>query len=264
MALKPAKQLLRHAVGLQLPQPEAGMDARELLQPDALQQWKLRSGLLNSDATDGDADKLRLLAAGQLPAEPVGSILFEQYQHSVSPQRQKLAELTNDAEARPLAIAVELEGAVIRGELDNIFPIGRVVSNPSKITHERKLQLWLEHLLMSSMGKNRSSHLLAKEKHTEFAPLSGELAISALQPWVEAWHALTEGPVLFDAETGYFANKGSGSKPPEQRLREAATDPWVRQLYGNEPEFDAAAASWAERLYAPYVENLGKDVGYGR
>ncbi len=264
MALKPAKQLLRHVVGLQLPQAEAGLEDVELLQPDALQQWQLRNGLLNSGALDGDASKPRLLAAGQLPAEPVGSILFEYYQRSVSSQRQRFSELTEGAEAKQLPIAVELEGAIIRGELGKLYSAARVVSSPSKITHERKLQLWLEHLLMCASNIDRPSYLLAKEKHTEFAAVSVEFAVAQLQPWVEAWHALTEGQVLFDAETGYFANKGSGSKPPEQRLSEAASDPWVRQLYGREPQFDAAAANWAERLYGPYVENSGKDFGYGR
>lgn len=257
MAYKPAQRLMRTALDMQLPQEEQSLSDRELLQLDGLQQWKLRTGLLSDDV-----DETRLKASGKLPSEPVGSILFEAYESSVNAQREKQRMIVDGAELKTVDIVVELEGAVIRGELANVLSTCRVVSSASSISHERKLQFWLEHLLLCASGRKCDGYLLSKENFTEFKSLDAGVASRYLQPWVEAWHALSEGPVLLNVETGFFENKGTGTKLPEQRLAEASSDPWVRQLYGRAPQFDAAAASWAKRLYAPYVENIGKDLGY--
>lgn len=146
----PSKGLLHRRLGVYLEDDEGGLLDREPTQIDAgLEAWALRNKALKAglDGVSEEEVYERLRLSGALPLGVPGKIAFEQASAAV-PWLVAEHRARTSGEARAMSIDVMLEGARLVGQVDAIYPEGRVVAQASGMSAKHEVGLWLTHLAL--------------------------------------------------------------------------------------------------------------------
>lgn len=236
----PPAYLLNRRLGIYLTPEQTEVRAREPLELDALERWKLGALLLEHSlaGTEPDASERLLRGRGQLPLGPWGRKVLEDRRAEALSIAELVRERRAGAELEPLELAVVLTGGPrVTGSLDCMFPGGRVVHTFSKPSPRRLLELWIRHVALAASGHAVKSTLVSRDKDYRdnvrprvqvFGALERERAAELLEELVTLFVAGQARPLPFLAQVSHCylfgircGTKKKGPKTPAEALSSA-------------------------------------------
>jgi exodeoxyribonuclease V gamma subunit len=191
----PPAYLLNRRLGIFLSADRPEVRAREPLDLDALERWKIGALLLEHHLNDVDADASeRLLrGTGALPLGAWGRKVLDDRRAEAEGIGELVRERRRGAELEPLEVSIVLEGRpCVRGTIDCLFPGGRVEHTFSTPSARRLLALWIRHLVLAASERVARSTLVARDTRPSvqvFEPIAPEHAKRLLGELVELFVA---------------------------------------------------------------------------
>jgi exodeoxyribonuclease V gamma subunit len=256
----PPRFFLRERLGVQLPMAAAALSDDE---PVALASHReLRRRLYEAPGLDAAC----LRAEGLLPAGVWGERLWQEEAGLVRRLRQRRDGLDTPA-LPPVEFEWSWEDMTLSGQLGDLTPLGIVrVSLEHAIYPSDVLQLRLAHLvlcLLQPAGVACESRLLGLRESYTLEPVDDPAA--ALADLLAAYReGLTQPLPLFRRASPVFVTSDGnldkarrGYTGDEYNVGDCQ-DAWIRLLWRDTDPCDARFAHWADRLYGPLKEVLGK------
>lgn len=255
----PQRFFLRERMGVQIPYATDALQDEEPV--DITDKRELRQRLYHQ-STLGVAS---LRAEGLLPSGMWGTQLFGEQAGQVDEVRTKVEALqATPVEAAPVHLTVD--GVTFTGVLDDLTSVGLVrVSLENKLYATDVLRLYFAHLLLCATrpaGVELRSYLIGLDKEVILEPVADPLKLLAdfaaayqeglclpLPLFRRASPVWIKKQSLDEARKAYEGNDyntGDGE------------DAWINMLWRNADPCDERFIHWAERLYGPVVEEVGK------
>lgn len=236
----PPAFLLNRRLGIYLNPEQTEVRAREPLDLDALDRWKLGALLLEHSlaGTDPDASERLLRGKGQLPLGPWGRKVLDDRRAEALSIAELVRERRSGAELEPVELAIALpEGPRVVGSSDCMFPGGRVVHTFSKPSARRLLELWIRHVALAAAGHGVKSTLVSRDKDYKdnvrprvqvFGVLERDQARALLAELVTLFVSGQARPLPFLAQVSHCyllglrrGTKTKGPKTPAEALNSA-------------------------------------------
>jgi exodeoxyribonuclease V gamma subunit len=257
----PPAYLLNRRLGIFLNTDRTEVRAREPLDLDALDRWKIGAPLLEHCLNDipADASERLLRGTGELPLGAWGRKVLDDRRAEAEGIAALVRERRHGAELETLEVTIALDGRPrVVGTLDCLFPGGRVEHTFSKPSPRRLLALWIRHLGLAASGRVARSTLVARDEERPsvqvFGTLAPERARALLAELVELFVAGQTRPLPFLATVSHCyllgirrGTKTKGPKSPAEALNSA-----VYEYDGKEAERDPHAPLAFDRLLPPF------------
>lgn len=280
----PSRRFLQLCLGLTLRKREDTVDDREPIMLDPLARWRLGDRLLQR-ALRGEslADLYPLIcAAGELPHGRLGRCAYE----AIAPEVEAIAKAAfaarGGARAAPLEIDLRVDGVRLTGLLRDLWPLGQVAAQYSRLGRQHELKHWIRHLVLNAACGRRRTVLVGR-------PPDGSEAVREIVSWrpvadperelaslLELYRIGQRYPLpLFRRSSRAYAEALRHGHSHARALDVAAREwtnfnglgdgdePHVERLYGGRPPFSAelppgvpSFAEVARRVYDPFFEHL--------
>jgi exodeoxyribonuclease V gamma subunit len=175
----PPAYLLNRRLGIYLSSEQTEVRAREPLDLDALDRWKIGTLLLEHclAGVSPDVSERLLRGKGELPLGAWGRKVLDGRREEAQSIAGLVRERRAGAGLEPIELLLQLEdGPRVLGSVDAVFPGGRVEHTFSKPSARRLLAAWIQHLGLSAAGRGASSTLVSRDEK---------------QPRVQVFEALT-------------------------------------------------------------------------
>jgi exodeoxyribonuclease V gamma subunit len=206
----PSKGFLYRRLGVFLDDRGDALDEREPthIEP-GLEQWSvLNSALKQTLAGDSEEDVYeRMRLSGALPLGTPGRIAFDQATAALAALTDHYESLAL-GEAFALPVDVQLGETRLVGQVDQLYPGGRVIAQASGSSAKHEVALWLPHLVRRAIdpGPPAPSMLIRKsgggaEVLRLGTALTGEEARRHLEAILEDYWIGQQAPLCFFPET---------------------------------------------------------------
>lgn len=249
----PVDFLLRHRLGIVISDQPEEIDSREPLSLTGLDRFRAGESLLSGRIQGRDMDAVLPLieAGGVFPLGSIGLLTAEDLAGQVAPIFETVAELRTGTSLPPLQVNLEIGGFLITGEIEDLWPNGRIVHTFGGLNERRKLSLWIYHLFLNRMnadGYPRHSVLIGRGRtgaeRYEFAPVSEE-ADGLLSDLVALYRRGLSRPLPFFPATAY-----------------AYATAWMKDPGGGDPQsaLSAALKKWHGNPQGPPGEGEGLGI----
>lgn len=268
----PSVWYCRRVLGVALWRDELEPEDAEPFYIDALEQYKLRSDLVDSllgaPLSDKTAIQKQLTRAGALPHGGLGELSFE----SVFDEAQELAMRIRMHRPNPIApmdIEVLINNQQLEGRLGNGVQwqdnsTGVLHYHASKLNGRQLSECWLAHLVGAASGVlNGESLLVSKDKERTLPSMEMADALEKLQPWFEGWNhghvsALPFFPKTSAILAGAIGGKAEYSWLPSSSMYGGLAESQgeaIQLLYSNIEQMlhRADVLTWANRLLGDEV-----------
>jgi len=201
----PPAYLLNRRLGIYLKKDRVELGAREPLDIDALDRWKIGNPLIDHClAGIAPAESERLLRGrGELPLGDWGRLVLADYRERAEAVARTTSGRRGGPGREPLELAVRFaSGTVLTGTLDGRFPGGRVEHTFSQSSPRSVLALWIRHLAQCAAGALEPSALVTQVKDKPplvelFRPLDAAEAHAYLEPLVSNFREGQLRPLRF-------------------------------------------------------------------
>jgi exodeoxyribonuclease V gamma subunit len=163
----PPKYLLNRRLGIYLGKDQVELGAREPLDIDALDRWKIGDPLIEHClAGIAPVESERLLRGrGALPLGAWGRTVLDDCRLQADAIASTTRACREGEALEPLELRVPLGGGgLLTGTLDCRFPGGRVEHTFSQTSAKRVLTLWIRHLAQCAAGVTEPSALVTHVK----------------------------------------------------------------------------------------------------
>jgi len=262
----PARTLLRERLGIRLPADDELPTPREPLVLEGLEDYRLRSVVLESILRGHDLESLRTRLRGQglLPHGVAGDVILERARQAVAPVARQVAPLLAPFTSLPLQS--QIGEFLLAGTVDRLGPSGRVVYRPGDLRPVDRLRLWVSHLALQLAAlppERRTSWLVGRDATVTLRPLPPPEAASILATLLGVyWEALHRLVPLFPAASCACAAAGSGGEGL-RKARQAyegsswargdAGDPWVAYAWRGSDPLGEEFAELARAVWLPLL-----------
>jgi exodeoxyribonuclease V gamma subunit len=280
----PPAYLLNRRLGIYLGQDKTEVRAREPLDLDGLERWKIGEPLIEHclQGIDIDDSERLLRGTGKLPLGDWGRKELERYREKSRAIADAALSCRGGAELQPLELAILLDSGIkIAGTLACRFPGGRVEHTFSSPSPRRLLALWIRHLALGATGIMEKSALVAREEKGPmiqvFGPLPADRARAQLTALVALFVAGQSRALPFLPGVSHkyvhglrFGTKKDGPKRPEDALTtavgeydrgEAEREPHAPLAFDQRlPPFDARFDDDAVRVENTEFHRLATEI----
>ncbi len=227
--IDPAKEFLRHRLGLHLPDGIATEDDIEplLLPTRGLEKHQLQQAVLEALVRgEGQGLHARLRARALLPSGALGERQFEALLDATRGYVDAYRQWRGGNEAAAVDHAVDIDGIRIHGRIDGVHVHGIATLRPGKPTGPAVIRSGLDRLLANASG----AALPLVQFHEgedgigpHVAPaLDAGAARDALRTLLRLRSEGLRAPLLFGPRTGWAIWNAAG----EEKMRRAAHDAW--------------------------------------
>lgn len=218
----PVDFLLRRRLGIVLADRVEEMDSREPLFLTGLDRFRAGESLLNRGISGHAIEETLPLvrAGGGFPLGSVGQLSAEELAGEVTPICEAVAELKTGAPLAPLQVNLKIGGALLTGEMDGLWPAGRIAHTFGRLNERLKLAFWIHHLVLNCLKETacpRYSVMIGRgssgaERYT-LAPVADQAA-DLLSDLVALYRLGLSRPLPFFPVTSY-AYASAWMKGPE-------------------------------------------------
>ena len=207
----------------------------------------------------GDTLRHYLGAAPEFPDGTWGALERRALAREIADLNVRADGLQTDRAPGSDLLSVELDGLVLEGRVDGVFPEQRLVKRFTKTGRKAELTAWVEHLLLqAATGATRPTNLVLRGDHqrsslVSFAPLEDPRQV--LHTLLEIYSECLQEPVpLLETASRIFAEKYRG----KDRLKAAksAKDEW-RTLCGRDARLAYALGSFDPFTDERWMEAFG-------
>jgi exodeoxyribonuclease V gamma subunit len=252
----PVDFLLRNRLGIVLDDRPEEIDSREPLSLTGLDRFYAGESLLDGSIRGNPMEEILPLihAKGVFPPGSVGQCTAEDLAGQVVPISEAIAEvITGGSPLPPLQVNLVVDGALITGEIEDLWPAGRIVHSFGSLNERRKLSLWIYHLLLNRMNDSRyprQSLMIGRGKtgaeRYELAPVPEE-AKDLLSDLVALYRVGFSRPLPFFPATSY-----------------AYAAAWMKDTQGGDTHLAMSAALKKWRSSFPGLPGEGEGLGIQR
>jgi exodeoxyribonuclease V gamma subunit len=163
----PVDFFLRHRLGIVLSDQPEEIDSREPLSLKGLDRFSAGEYLLDGSIRGRAMEETLPIihAKGVFPPGSIGVFTAEDIAGQVGSIHQAAIEVMTGAPLSPLQVNLEIGGSLLIGEIEDLWPSGRIVYSFASLTERRKLSLWIYHLLLNRLnlsGYPRHSLLIGR------------------------------------------------------------------------------------------------------
>ncbi len=147
----PVRAFLQRRLGLYLRDQVPELEDREPMELDTLERWKLGDSLLRRELSGMNAGQARdlLRAAGRLPPGALGDLEGRRAGRRVEQVAAGVRALTEGERLPAVPVDLRLGDFRLVGEIDDLWPDGRVAFQFSQLPHRRELGFWIRHLALA-------------------------------------------------------------------------------------------------------------------
>jgi exodeoxyribonuclease V gamma subunit len=253
----PNRFFLQHVVRLRMPRDADEAAPTEPFAVDPLDRWRLQDDIVKR-ALRGDAPPpdpaARMRATGLLPPGGQGAVAFA----DIDDEAQRfLAELARHGRLQRRALAVNIDGVTIRGEIEGVGADAIVYGRMASLKAKDQVRAWLFHVLAAAArasgesGWPEATHIVAKQSVVTLQPLSPDDARRYLSSFVRGFRTGTTEPLpFFEGASFEFAKRCHAGHDERAALR-AARSRWEPVNPGEFPrgdsEDDAIRLCWRGR-----------------
>ena len=274
----PARFLLRERLGILLGQRDTRIDEIEPFILDGLEQYKVDQTLVRKRlAGEEDRQVFRVLKAdGRLPHGTPGECTYERLREGADAFAQKVREQTESMEPASLEVETSLNGLLVKGRIDGIYPRFLVQYRYARAKAKDHMALWIKHLffnLSENHGGSRKSILVAGDGTWKYSPIDSPGKV--LEQLADLFLAGLEKPLSFFPETSLvYARIILERKNKEAYAREKAREKWqgneflpgtgereddyYHLCFGSTDPLDEAFRNLAVEIYAPLLSAMEK------
>lgn len=157
----PVRSLLRNRLGLYLDERDEQPAERECFSVDALRGYLLMSELTAKALSEEALEDLCPIAQlkGEVSLGMAGRYQYEGYHQQAAELAERLRALRGAEALPPMAISLDLDGVLLSGDLDGLWPSGQFLYRPGKIKAMRQsdlLRTWIRHLVLCAAAPDES------------------------------------------------------------------------------------------------------------
>jgi exodeoxyribonuclease V gamma subunit len=264
----PPAYLLNRRLGIFLNPEQTDLRAREPLDLDALDRWKIGAPLLEHclNGIDADSSERLLRGTGELPLGAWGRKVLDDRRAEAEGIAELVRERRRGSELEPLELSLALAGLPrVEGSLDCLYAGGRVEHTFSRPSARRLLALWIRHVALAAGGRVARSTLVTREEERPsvqvLGPLAPEAAKRVLSELVELFVLGQTRPLAFLPVVSHTyllgirrGPKTKGPKSPAEALVGA-----VYEYDGRETERDPHAPLAFDGLLPPFDADFDAD-----
>lgn len=148
----PTEYLLKRRLNVQVRGEHLSVSDREPAELEALDDYQVGATALEQHLRGIAPEQVRTLteATGQLPGWAPGERAFRRVMESVNPIAAAGKALRQGGQLEPHWARTVVDGVAICGELTDLFAVGRVALQYSRVKAKNLLQLWIHHLALCS------------------------------------------------------------------------------------------------------------------
>jgi exodeoxyribonuclease V gamma subunit len=274
----PARFLLRERLGILLGQRDTRIDEIEPFSLDGLEQYKVDQTLVRKRLGGEESGHVfRVLKAdGRLPHGTPGECTYERLKEGADTFAQKVREQTEDMEPGFLEVETTLNGLLVQGRIDGIYPRFLVQYRYARAKAKDHMALWIKHLLFNlseSHEGSGESMLIAGDGTWKYRPIDSPREV--LEQLAGLFLAGLEKPLPFFPETSLvYARLIPDKKKKGGYALEKAREKWVGNefvpgtgereddyyhlCFGNTDPLDEAFRNLAVEIYAPILSAMEK------
>ncbi len=272
----PSAYLFQRRLGVNIKGEHLSVPEREPVELGGLETYAIGAPLLEQrlDGLEREEALMLCRATGWLPVGTPGRLEFERALRSADPIASAVRQTTDRAPLTPLAFELLVGTTKLRGELDNLHPIGRISYRFSRISAEQELRGWLAHLVLCAVAPSNvqaESWLLLRAKTGDGVAAARFVTVEdPLGPLRDLLSLYRRGashplPLFADASATLVREQARG-KSPRDALEAAdkvfrakyKDDPAVSRLYGAETLHDLGAdfSDVAQLVFGPLLRHL--------
>ncbi len=272
----PSAYLFQRRLGVNIKGEHLSVPEREPVELGGLETYAIGAPLLEQrlDGLEREEALTLCRATGWLPAGTPGRLEFERALRSADPIASAVRQTTDRAPLTPLAFELVVGSTKLRGELDNLHPIGRISYRFSRISAEQELRGWLAHLVLCAVAPRNvqaESWLLLRAKTGDGVAAARFVAVEdPLGPLKDLLSLYQRGasrplPLFADASATFVREQARG-KSPRDALEAAdkvfrakyKDDPAVSRLYAAETlhDLDTDFGDVAQLVFGPLLRHL--------
>jgi len=244
----PAKYLLEKRLGLYLQNRNQTIEDKEPFEFDNLETYILKNELVQKQidgaSTAGQFEIVR--ASGCLPHGRIGKIVYDDLAGLADSFVKRISDYIEKDELPPADINLSFDkkecklqfadndecklqlAFELTGQINRIFPKGRIQYRPATVKPKDHLDFWLDHLALNCtapQGYPRTGILIGEDKIWEYSAVADSRAI-LLNMLNIYWKGLTQ-PLHFFPQASYtFAYKTVCEKKDFKTAKKAALDKW--------------------------------------
>lgn len=217
-------------------QSDTELAESEPFELDALERYQLNQVLLDALINQQNMDNLfqHQRLSGCLPSGAFGQLFWQkQYQEMAT-----IADLVKPqlATPQPIEIDILLAGCQVTGWLSAMQADGILRWRPAKLNLADGLQLYIEHLLVCSMGYAGMSRMYGRaETCWRFTPIKPQLALQRLESLMDGYLAGMEQPL--------WLLKGCGGA-------------WLNESLRDSNEGELKVISWDQEVQTKAIRKL--------
>ena len=261
----PARHFSRNRLGLWLPNDEDEMSVdREPMDVAGLDEWKVGSavleGLLSGTPDEVVAEAVR--GQGDLPLGQAGDSAYATISGTSHRLFDRALRIREGESHAPLEIDLELAGVRVVGEIDQLWPSGRVDLRYSRLGGTSELENWIKHLVLcveAPKGMAPTTHLLGRPEdgaglgHVCFSEVAEAASLLADLVALRRYGDCLPLP-FFPKSSRKYVTSLKGSDEPH-RERQARLNAY--ELFRSRKE-EAIGESVRERIYTWLVSSPRK------
>ena len=184
----PFKWYYNKVPGIYYNEAEVLLPDTELFELDGLQQWQLKSDLLQLDEQAAEAYRIKALKTGNAPLKHMSDILIANTMETVAPVKQLLKDCVGDEQEAEVMINIRIEDSVIAGKLSNAYKDKMLVISFSKNHYKYLLETYIKYVLVTAQGLQMELNYLSAEANDTFTipanTLTQKEALQMLHQWV--------------------------------------------------------------------------------
>ena len=269
----PIKHLMQHRLGIRLGSEDDALEDRESFKLNALERYQLNQQLLHSfSAGVSRQGAFRIArATNLLPHGAAGRVQYEQQADEVLNFMQTLDGILPKTTPRSILIEKEITPFSIKGEIDRVYPQGRIVYRMGKPRGKDLLALFVSHMALHFCEDRevaRFSTLVCKDEIWQIGPL--ERADEILSLFLDLYWQGLHAPLPFYCQSSfvYAYQTIVNERTPFEALTYAkqawngslyvpgeADDPYHQLCFRRQPPFSEDFQKMALQIFEPLLSS---------
>lgn len=267
----PAAFWLEARLGLRLERLYSDIEDEEPLDLQGLARYQVEAHLLERGLAGEDWESAYplLRAAGALPPQQLGQVLYTQTSNALQPFVKELGEVLDTQRLEPLSARLELDGVSLHGQLPRLWPAAQIDYRFAALKAKDRLSLWLRHLFLNALEPPadypRESWFIAKDGRLSLTPPGAE-SRKYLSDLIAIFQTGLRRPLpFFPTSAWVYVEALDKGKASEEALRmankswlgsdfhagEKPADPALSLCFRAQDRLDAEFAELATRIMQP-------------
>jgi exodeoxyribonuclease V gamma subunit len=270
----PARFLVQKRLEINLEEPPDVVGESEPFELDRLQQYQLKSELVESFLEGRPAAEIeqKAVAAGLLPPRAVGRYHFRPLIESASALENTLRPLLDSQPEAPLRFDFRLGDFLIRGTLDRIRSNGLIHYRAARINLRDRMRHWLETLVYHFIAQSDDpppAFLVGfdPKDHPVVLQTSPSDAAEHLATLLHFYWQGLSSPLPFFPRTSLRYAETLLDKTPDEAMKAARntwrrhdgsgehTDPWLARCFPQDDPLDQDFVATTEAILLPIFEH---------